>query len=210
MTFDLSEFIRESNLIDPQPNYYDTEIIPGAAPGDKLYDNQLDAYNLAINKISASTLTASDVLQIHRELSKDVDFFERQKMSGAWRKGDVYIRTPTGTINFPPVGQINWLMNDIWTPFYEDCIKESETADDTNKERMAYEIHDLFECIHPFIDGNGRTGRILLNAARVQMGLNPITILYNDRWEYYSHIQDFRSLQYYTIVSKYNKHEAEL
>jgi Fic family protein len=101
-------------------------------------------------------------------------------------------------------------MNEIWTPFYDDCIKESETTDDINKERMAYEIHDLFECIHPFIDGNGRTGRILLNAARVQMGLKPITILYNDRWKYYYHIQNFRSFKYNTIVSKYNKHDAEL
>lgn len=209
MSFDVSEFIKESNLIDPQPNFYETEIIPGETPGDLLYDNQLNAYNLAIEKIAQKPLNASDVLQIHRELSRGVDFFENRGMSGVWRKFDVYIQTPQGNITFAPVGQINWLMNDIWTAFYADCIKESKTVDDEAKERMAYEIHDMFECIHPFIDGNGRTGRILLNAARVQMGLNPITILYNDRWKYYSNINAFRSAKYDTIVSKYNKYEAK-
>lgn len=47
------------------------------------------------------------------------------------------------------------------------------------------EAHIDFEMIHPFLDGNGRTGRILYNIQRVQMGL-PIEVFYeNDKQEYY-------------------------
>jgi Fic family protein len=203
MSFDVAEFISESNLIDRQPNYLETHWIPGAKPGDLMFDNQMNAYNLALDKVKEHNLTGSDVLDIHRELSRGVDFFELRNMSGVYRRVDVYLNSPRGRITFAPVGQLKWLMDNIWTGFYADCIKEAETADNETKERLAYEIHDLFECIHPFIDGNGRTGRILLNAARVQMGLIPVTILYNTREKYYNHINAFRNAKYDITVSKY-------
>jgi len=204
MSFNVSEFISESNLIDPQPSFDETYIIPGSKPGEPLYDNHLRAYELALEKI-VTLLTASDVLDIHRELTRGIDFFEYTGMSGRWRKVNVHIRNTD--ITFAPSYMVYWLMNDVWTPFYADCIKEAENADDETKERLAYEIHDVFECIHPFIDGNGRTGRVLLNAARVKMGLKPIVILYKERQEYYSKINAFRASKYDTIVSKYNKHK---
>ena len=210
MSFNVEEFIRESNLIDPQPNLYETEIIPGEKPGDPMYDNILRAYELSLEKVKEHNLTGSDVLDIHRELSRGIDFFEYRGMSGVYRRVDVYLMSGGKKITFAPVHQLHWLMNDIWTEFYADCMKEAQTASEEDKARMAFEIHDMFECIHPFIDGNGRTGRVLLNAARVQMGLEPIVILYNRRGEYYSKINAFRQAKYDTVVSKYNKHEAEL
>jgi Fic family protein len=210
MSFDLTLFISESNRIDPQPNISGTEIIPGAMPGDPMFDNILRAYEMAIDKIQVKSLNSSDVLDIHRELSRGIDFFEYQGMSGRYRNVNVYMMSRGQRITFAPVYQLHWLMEDVWTQFYADCIESVKTASDSDKSRMAYEIHDLFECIHPFIDGNGRTGRVLLNAVRVQMGLNPIIILYNDRWDYYSKINAFRAEKYDTIVSKYNKYEAEI
>lgn len=204
MNFNVAEFISESNLIDRQPNYQETHWIPGAQPGDLMFDNQMNAYNLALDKIKEHNLTGGDVLYIHRELSRGVDFFELRNMSGVYRRVDVYLNSPRGKITFASVGELSWLMNNTWTKFYADCMKEAKTADDETKERLAYEIHDLFECIHPFIDGNGRTGRILLNAARVQMGLIPITILYNTREKYYTNINTFRNAKYAIIVSKYD------
>ncbi len=46
-------------------------------------------------------------------------------------------------------------------------------------------FHLKFECIHPFIDGNGRTGRLLLNLELMKQGFLPINVKYADRKRYY-------------------------
>lgn len=46
------------------------------------------------------------------------------------------------------------------------------------------EIHSGFEQVHPFIDGNGRTGRLVLNLILVRLGLPPVIILKTQRPAY--------------------------
>ena len=51
-------------------------------------------------------------------------------------------------------------------------------------ERVAL-FHLRFESIHPFIDGNGRTGRLLMNLQLIRAGLPPINVKFSDRRRYY-------------------------
>lgn len=54
-------------------------------------------------------------------------------------------------------------------------------------------FHLRFEGIHPFIDGNGRTGRLILNLELIKSGLLPVNIKFGDRKEYYTCFDDYYS-----------------
>lgn len=54
-------------------------------------------------------------------------------------------------------------------------------------------LHLEFEAIHPFIDGNGRTGCLLLNFELIKHGLLPIDIKFADRRKYYDCFDNYHS-----------------
>ena len=54
-------------------------------------------------------------------------------------------------------------------------------------------FHIEFEAIHPFIDGNGRTGRLLVNLELMKAGYPPIDIKYIDRFAYYKAFDEYHT-----------------
>ncbi len=87
--------------------------------------------------------------------------------NGDYRKGDIVI---TGAKLKPPSG----LYVRDWIKLYIDWTLENFEKIDI--ERLVAKQHVLFESIHPFEDGNGRTGRILTNYLLISKGFTPVII----------------------------------
>lgn len=79
----------------------------------------------------------------------------------------------------PPFPDVDHLMRDWVTQVntLRDPVAEPLP------ERLA-RLHNSFEQIHPCVDGNGRTGRLLLNLVLVRLGYPPAIVFKNERSKY--------------------------
>lgn len=81
-------------------------------------------------------------------------------------------------------------------------IKEQ---DDPEWAELFYNLakhHIEFEKIHPFVDGNGRTGRLLLIYEMIYIGLLPVDIRYEERARYYSALAAYEDKAKYSARSE--------
>lgn len=75
-------------------------------------------------------------------------------------------------------------------PKMEQLLEKYRNNTDHIISRLAW-FHIEFEGIHPFIDGNGRTGRLLVNLELMKAGYPPIDIKFADRVSYYNAFDEY-------------------
>ena len=126
--------------------------------------------------------TQSILRQINKMLFEDINDIS----SGDFRKGDAII---TGAKILPP-SQSELLK---WIEFYKDYVMSNITKNLDVIDYITFlcKQHILFEFIHPFIDGNGRTGRIILNYLLISKGLPTVIIKADDdsKMKYYKALE---------------------
>ena len=84
-----------------------------------------------------------------------------------------------------PLSQLHLALNDLISWHKENKNKFKPLV-------LAAIMHNQFEYIHPFQDGNGRVGRFLLNFILLRNNYPPINISLEDRGEYYLALQEYQ------------------
>lgn len=116
--------------------------------------------------IERPKLTSAVIRQTHKILMRNQDIGFREK--GAFRNADVFI------------GGEKVLLPCFIVPKIDAWCRQMQHLPSGWKE-----MHVAYEKIHPFIDGNGRTGRIFMNWHRARLGLSTLIILELEKQEYY-------------------------
>ena len=155
--------------------------------------NYISAANYAIQRLHTLPLCNRLLRETHERLMEGVR--GQEKNPGEFRRSQNWIGPSGSTLKnaryIPPnVDDMTAAMSDL-----EKYINESEEYDPLVRCAL---IHYQFETIHPFLDGNGRIGRLLILLYLMQQGLLDHPVLYvsyflkKNRIEYYDRISEVR------------------
>jgi Fic family protein len=211
--FDI-EFTYNSTAIEGNTfSYQETKIIllDGITIGGKSIREHLEIINHKeaidyIEELSHKKITElmrTDVFNIHSIILKGID----SKNTGKYRTVPVYILQKDGSkhVFCDPL-----FIADEMDNFFNWLFGEKKE----HPLIIAAEAHTRFVSIHPFIDGNGRTARLLMNLILLQNGYVPAVIKNKERSAYLDAIELWQNNNekenFYNIIIDYEKENLEI
>ncbi len=129
------------------------------------------------NKAKERELTLEIILLLHKMLISNI----RDDVAGRFRRDNEYVRV--GHHIAPDSKEV--------VSRLEKMLAEYNAASHENIIRRIAKLHLVFEHTHPFIDGNGRIGRVINNYLLIREGFVPINIKFIDRKMYYEAFREF-------------------
>lgn len=129
-------------------------------------------------------LTEWQIKSLHRLVLKGID----DEYAGVYRDQQVFI---AGAKHTPPAPYLIKEQMEQLIKWYEDEAQKLHPV-----ERGAM-LHAIFVGIHPFIDGNGRTSRLLLNLELMKAGFPAVVIKVENRLAYYEALDKSHTTQNY-------------
>lgn len=124
-----------------------------------------------------SELKEELILQIHQMLMGGID----DSIAGRFRSKGEYVRV--GTHIAPAPEHVERMLENVLIDYTSDLNAYF-------LDRIAL-FHLKFESIHPFCDGNGRLGRVIINFQLLQLGLPRIIIRNSEKERYYQAFRDY-------------------
>ena len=122
-----------------------------------------EAFNELLNLAKSGNITESAIKNLHKLFYEKID----SDNAGNYRKKSIIV---TGSdVKFPKPDEIESKMQEF-------INKIPEMKQKMHPVQLAAMLHIIFVNIHPFIDGNGRLARLLMNLTLLQAGYN-ITII---------------------------------
>ena len=122
-----------------------------------------DAFNELLSLAKSETITEDNIKNLHKLFFNKID----SSNAGIYRAKPIIV---TGSdVDFPKP-------NEIESKMQEFVNRIPQMKQDMHPIEFAAMLHVIFVNIHPFIDGNGRVARLLMNLALLQAGYN-ITII---------------------------------
>jgi fic-domain containing protein len=142
-------------------------------------------------------ITEWNIKSIHQLILKGID----DENAGRYRRENVTIK---GAVHIPPdYTKIPELM--------EKLILNYETWNKYHPIIQAALLHGELVKIHPFVDENGRTSRLIMNLDLMNHGYNPVIVKKENRLEYYEALDKAHTTGNYTdFVKLINKLEIEM
>ena len=125
----------------------------------------------------------SENAPISEKIIKDIHYFvlaDKKDDRGVYRRVPVRIM---GAAHEP-------VQPYLIVPKMEELLERYKSSEEDIVTKMG-RFHIEFEGIHPFIDGNGRTGRLLVNLELMKAGFPPIDIKFTDRLKYYQAFDEY-------------------
>lgn len=182
----LSIFIAHSNAIEGSTmsvkdtfHYLFQDIIPARKNKKELFmtSNLYEAWKY-MEKHASFFPTEKDIKILHSIVNKNI---EADETLGKYKTVQNYIGDVLTT---------SFLFVPEKMKLFFSWLKKAEK--EVNDFEIAFQSHAQFEIIHPFIDGNGRVGRLLLNWLLLHNGLAPLAIHVENRGDYIAALDNAR------------------